>query len=229
MYFYGDVHPIDTILMPAFKIKIEVVDILGSGKCSMEQHVGDVYEYPEDRGKMCTSSFHILYPWILVMQSGGSFSFFENDNSVTVGCSDYTHQVVYKVTRHIVEEEWMNDYTRYNIDTDVKFEPLEDIDIPKLITASQKDWQNHSLSLVNDCIVRLGVIHGEFHWHSHDNEDEFFYVISGLLLIDIADQTHEIHPGHGFVVPRGTTHRTRAPKRTAILMVEGNTVTATGD
>ena len=61
--------------------------------------VGDTYNYPEDRGKMCPSSFHILYPWILVMQSGGSFSFFEDGHSVTLGCADYEHQVVYRITR----------------------------------------------------------------------------------------------------------------------------------
>ena len=81
------------------KIEIEVIDILGTGQCSMEQKIGDKYQYPEDRGKMCASSLHILYPWILVMQSGGSFSFFEDGHSVTLGCADYEHQVVYRITR----------------------------------------------------------------------------------------------------------------------------------
>ena len=90
--------------MSPYKIKIEVIDILGSGNCSMEQKAGDTYTYPEDRGKICPSSFLVLYPWILVMQSGGSFSFFDKDDSVTVGCPDYAHQVVYKITREEVEE-----------------------------------------------------------------------------------------------------------------------------
>jgi uncharacterized repeat protein (TIGR04076 family) len=81
------------------KIKIEVIDVLNDGKCSMGQVKGDTYNYPEDRGKMCPSSFHSLYPWILVMQSGGSFSFQEDKDVMTVGCPDYTHQVVYKITR----------------------------------------------------------------------------------------------------------------------------------
>ncbi len=85
--------------MPNYEIEIEVIDILGTGKCSMEQKVGDKYQYPADCGKMCSSSFHILYPWILVMQSGGSFSFFDDENSVSVGCADYEHQVVYRITR----------------------------------------------------------------------------------------------------------------------------------
>ncbi|MHA1883331.1 MAG: TIGR04076 family protein [Candidatus Thorarchaeota archaeon] len=91
--------------MVKYKVTIEVVDILNNGKCSMGQEVGDAFNYPEDRGKICPSAFHILYPWILVMQSGGSYSFFKDDgNSVTLGCSDYDHQVVFKIKRKPVEE-----------------------------------------------------------------------------------------------------------------------------
>jgi len=123
----------------------------------------------------------------------------------------------------------MTDEDRYSINLDVKYSPLELIDIPNLIKESKKEWQNFSLSEVNDCVVRLGVIHGEFHWHSHDNEDEFFYVIDGLLHIDLEEKTVDVHPGQGFMVPKGVSHRTRAPQRTSILMVEGKTVTPTGD
>ena len=123
----------------------------------------------------------------------------------------------------------MTDEDRYSINLDVKYSPLELIDIPNLIKESKKEWQNFSLSEVNDCVVRLGVIHGEFHWHSHDNEDEFFYVIDGLLHIDLEEKTFDVHPGQGFMVPKGVSLRTRAPQRTSILMVEGKTVTPTGD
>jgi mannose-6-phosphate isomerase-like protein (cupin superfamily) len=122
-----------------------------------------------------------------------------------------------------------NHEDRYSISTDVEFGPLQLIDIPKIIEASKKDWQNFSLCEVNDCVVRLGVIHGEFHWHKHDHEDEFFYVVDGLLHIDIDDKVHDLQPGQGFMVPKGVLHRTRAPQRTAILMIEGKSVTPTGD
>ena len=118
---------------------------------------------------------------------------------------------------------------RYSISTEVEFGPLQLIDIPKLIKDSTREWQNFSLCEVNDCVVRLGVIHGEFHWHKHDHEDEFFYVVDGQLLIDIDDKVHDLQPGQGIMVPKGVLHRTRAPKRTAILMIEGKTVTPTGD
>lgn len=91
--------------LPKYKVTIEIIDILGTGKCSMDQQVGDTFEYPEDRGKMCPSSFYVLYPWIMVMLSGGSFTD-EGDGSdfMTTGCPDYRHQVVYKISRKVVEE-----------------------------------------------------------------------------------------------------------------------------
>ena len=91
--------------MPKYKVTIEVIDIQGTGDCSMDQKVGDTYSYPEDRGKMCPSSFYVLYPWIMVMLSGGSFTD-EGDGSdfMTTGCPDYRHQVVYKISRKVVEE-----------------------------------------------------------------------------------------------------------------------------
>lgn len=120
-------------------------------------------------------------------------------------------------------------YDKYSINLDVRYGPLELIDISHLIEESQKEWQNFSLSEVNDCVVRLGVIHGEFHWHVHDKEDEFFYVIDGLLHIDLEGKTFDLHPGQALMVPKGISHRTRAPQRTSILMIEGNSVTPTGD
>ena len=123
----------------------------------------------------------------------------------------------------------MTGENKYSIDINVQYNPLELIDIPHLIKESKKDWQNYSLSEVNDCVVRLGVIHGEFHWHVHDKEDEFFYVIDGLLHIDLEEKTFDLHPGQGLMVPKGVSHRTRAPQRTSILMIEGRTVTPTGD
>lgn len=116
----------------------------------------------------------------------------------------------------------------YDIHLDVKYAPLELIDIPS-IDAANEPWFNQTLSKVNDCVVRLGILHGEFHWHKHDDEDEFFYVIEGFLLIDLEDRTVELWPRQGFTVPKAVVHRTRAPERTVILMVEGAGVIPTGD
>jgi mannose-6-phosphate isomerase-like protein (cupin superfamily) len=117
----------------------------------------------------------------------------------------------------------------YAIHTDIKHAPLEIIDAGQLAERCQEPWWNQSLCRVNDCVARLGVFHGEFHWHQHDREDELFFVLSGRLLLDLADRTLELGPQQAVVVPRGTLHRTRAKERTVVLMVEAATVVPTGD
>jgi mannose-6-phosphate isomerase-like protein (cupin superfamily) len=106
---------------------------------------------------------------------------------------------------------------------------LETVDVPVLVAACTDPWYNQTLCRVNDSVVRLGVMQGEYHWHKHDDEDEFFYVIEGRFLIDLEGRTVELTPGQGFVVPRGVIHRTRAPERAVILMVEGAGIVPTGD
>jgi mannose-6-phosphate isomerase-like protein (cupin superfamily) len=119
--------------------------------------------------------------------------------------------------------------TSYQIESDIKFGPLQLIDVTKVAGAMQP-WSNQVLCRVNDSVIRLGVIQGEFHWHKHDLEDEFFYVTEGCLFIDLeGGETIELRPGQGYTVPRGQVHRTRAPSRTAMLMVEAASVTPTGD
>lgn len=122
----------------------------------------------------------------------------------------------------------MKDKADYNIDLEVLHGPLEKIDIGAMAASCADRWSNRSLCRVNDCVVRLGVIHGEFHWHSHDTEDELFMVLEGKLLVDVGETTTELGPHQAYVVPRGVLHRTRAPDRTAILMVEKSTVVPTG-
>jgi len=123
----------------------------------------------------------------------------------------------------------MSDDNKYSIDLDVKFKAMEIIDISKLIANCTKKWQNLSLCNVNDSVVRLAVIEGEFHWHKHVKEDEFFFVIEGVLLIDLEDNTIKLKPNQGFTVPKGIIHRTRAPSRTSVLLIEKSTVKPTGD
>ena len=106
--------------------------------------------------------------------------------------------------------------------------PLEIIDI-NVHEAKNYKWFNQTLCKVNDSVVRVGIIEGEYHWHKHDNDDEFFLTVEGRLLIDLEDRTVELNPGQGFVIPRGIVHRTRALKRTTILMVENAGIVPTGN
>jgi mannose-6-phosphate isomerase-like protein (cupin superfamily) len=120
------------------------------------------------------------------------------------------------------------DYS-YKTYLNVLYRPLEVIDVQKLADACRDKWYNQTLCKVNDSVVRLAVIQGEYHWHEHKDIDEFFYVVDGRFLIDLEDRVVDLASQQGFVVPRGVHHRTRAPERTVILMVERADIIPTGD
>ena len=123
----------------------------------------------------------------------------------------------------------MNDPAKYEIHTDIRFDGLETMDLPKLVADCQHDWFNQSLCRVNESVVRLGIFKGEFHFHKHDREDEFFLVLEGELQIDLEEKTVELTRHQGILVPHGVTHRTRSAERSVVLMIEGDTVKPTGD
>jgi mannose-6-phosphate isomerase-like protein (cupin superfamily) len=129
----------------------------------------------------------------------------------------------------------MSDPTRsepdfpYETHLDILHGPLETVDVHALAAACTHPWYNQTLCKVNDSVVRVGVVRGEYHWHHHDLDDEFFFVVQGRLLVDLESRTVALEPGQGFVVPRGVRHRTRAPERTLMLMVENAGIVPTGD
>ena len=103
------------------------------------------------------------------------------------------------------------------------------IDVSQLVRENKEKWINFNLTEVNDSIVRLGILEGEFHWHKHNMEDELFFVLEGRLLLDLEGETIELRPWQGYKVPRQVIHRTRAKEKTVVLMVEGKTVNPRGD
>jgi cupin superfamily acireductone dioxygenase involved in methionine salvage len=107
--------------------------------------------------------------------------------------------------------------------------PLEVIDVSGMADTCEYKWFNQTLCQVNGSVVRLGVMQGEYHSHKHDNDDEFFFVLDGRFVIDLQDRSVELQPRQGFVVPKGVVHRTRAPERAVILMVENAGIVPTGD
>ena len=121
----------------------------------------------------------------------------------------------------------------YETRLNILHQPLEVIDEKALADACEYKWFNQTLCKVNESVVRVAIIEGEYHWHKHDEDDEFFYVVEGKLLIDLRieqkESTVELAPRQGFVVPRGVVHRTRAPQRTVILMVENAGIIPTGN
>ena len=106
---------------------------------------------------------------------------------------------------------------------------LEKVDVPSLVAAVKDQWYNQTLCKVNDSVVRLGVMQGEYHWHKHDSDDEFFFCLDGEFLVDLEERTITLAPRQGVVVPKGVVHRTRAPQRCVILMVENAGIIPTGD
>ena len=124
----------------------------------------------------------------------------------------------------------------YATHLDVKFGALEKIALDPLVASVRDQWYNQTLARVNDSVVRLGVMQGEYHWHKHDEDDEFFYVVDGRFLIDLEpasdgltpERVVELRPREGFVVPKGVVHRTRAPERSVILMIETAAIVPTG-
>jgi mannose-6-phosphate isomerase-like protein (cupin superfamily) len=117
----------------------------------------------------------------------------------------------------------------YATHLDVLFPALSLVDVPSLVEACTDRWYNQTLCKVNDSVVRLGVMQGEYHWHKHDKDDEFFFVLEGHFIIDLESESIELRPRQGYVVPKGVVHRTRAPERTVILMVETASIEPTGD
>jgi mannose-6-phosphate isomerase-like protein (cupin superfamily) len=117
----------------------------------------------------------------------------------------------------------------YATHLNILYPALEVVDTPALVKACRDRWYNQTLCKVNESVVRLGVIQGEYHWHKHGSDDEFFHVVDGRLLIDLEGRTVELLPGQGLVVPKGVMHRTRAPGKTVILMVENAGIIPTGD
>jgi len=123
----------------------------------------------------------------------------------------------------------MSKENNYNINLEVKFPHLERIDVNELVNQTKEKWSNQTLTQVNESVVRLGIVEGEFHWHKHENDDEFFFVLEGQLLIDLESKTVELNPGQGVTISKGVMHRPRAPKKTVMLMMETSSIEPTGD
>jgi mannose-6-phosphate isomerase-like protein (cupin superfamily) len=117
----------------------------------------------------------------------------------------------------------------YETRLDLLHQPGEVVDINEVVAACKHEWFNQTLCQVNDSVIRVGIVRGEYHWHKHDRDDEFFYVVDGKLLIDLQERTVELGPGQGYVVAKGVLHRTRALEKTVMLMVENAGIIPTGD
>ena len=112
---------------------------------------------------------------------------------------------------------------------DIKYDHLELIDVPEMVKACTDKWFNQTLTRVNKSVVRLGIVEGEYHWHKHDDDDEFFFVLEGQLIIELEKETILLNPWQGFTISKGILHRTKAMQKTIMLMVETSDIQPTGD
>ncbi len=123
----------------------------------------------------------------------------------------------------------MSEPQKYNVNLNIKYDHLELIDLPAVVAACTDQWFNQTLTTVNSSVVRVAIMQGEFHWHKHDTDDEFFFVLDGHLLIDLNDRTIELKRHEGVTITRGIMHRPRAPQKTVVLLVEPAGIKPTGD
>lgn len=117
----------------------------------------------------------------------------------------------------------------YNQLMDVKFQHQELIDIASIEEQCDDKWFNQTLTKINDSVARIGIVEGEYHWHTHEDDDEFFFVLSGKLFIDLENETLELNPHQGVTISKGVPHRPRAPQKTVMLMVETASIDPVGN
>lgn len=116
----------------------------------------------------------------------------------------------------------------YNQHMDIKYDHHEVIDVPQIVEECKEKWFNQTLTKINGSVARIGIVEGDYHWHKHDEDDEFFFVLSGKLFIDLEDKTIELNPHQGTTISKGTMHRPRAPIKTVMLMVETDAIDPIG-
>ena len=117
----------------------------------------------------------------------------------------------------------------FHVNEDIRYHPLERIDIPAEVAANIP-WFNQTLTTVNAAVVRLGIFEGEFPWHKHTDQDEFFLVLDGEFYMDLEGAEPVLLRQHqGFTVPKGVVHRPRSPRKSVVLMVESIGIVPTGD
>lgn len=116
----------------------------------------------------------------------------------------------------------------YNQRMDIKYKHLEKIDVNEIVNECKDKWFNQTLTKVNESVIRIGIVEGEYHWHKHDEEDEFFFVLSGKLIIELENKTIELNPNEGVTITKGIIHKPFAPIKTVMLMVETDTIDPIG-
>ena len=106
---------------------------------------------------------------------------------------------------------------------------LRDVVSPQRIAERLTEyWSPRVVAELDDCYVKVAKLHGSLAWHSHDAEDELFYVLKGSLRIEMEALTVVLGPGDAFVVPKGVRHNPVADEECLVMLVERKTTLHTG-
>ncbi|MGE7386138.1 cupin domain-containing protein [Streptomyces sp. NPDC004126] len=108
-------------------------------------------------------------------------------------------------------------------------DPVAPVNLAAKLSQFSDLWAQKTVAVLNDYEVKLAKLKGEFVWHTHEDTDELFLVISGRLTIQLRDADVVLEPGELFVVPRGVEHCPVADEETAILLFEPAGTLNTGD
>ena len=106
---------------------------------------------------------------------------------------------------------------------------MKKVNLRKKFQLFDECWEPKILAEVNDCYVKVFKAKGEFVWHQHNNEDEFFLIVKGQLKIKFKDDEITLEEGEFMVVPRGVEHLPYAEYECHVLLFESKQVINTGD
>ena len=104
------------------------------------------------------------------------------------------------------------------------------IDLTEKLATFSEAWQPRTVALFNGHDVMVAKLRGEYHWHVHEDSDDFFLVLQGQLEVDLdGSPTVSLAPGQLYIVPRGVRHRPRAIGEAHILLIEPTGTPNSGD
>lgn len=106
---------------------------------------------------------------------------------------------------------------------------MNDVVSPKTVAASLSElWSPRVVAELDESFVKVAKVQGSLTWHSHESEDELFYILKGTLTIEMEDRTLVLHEGDAFVVPKGVRHNPIAEQECLIMLIEKKSTLHTG-
>ncbi|NIR01474.1 MAG: cupin domain-containing protein [Gemmatimonadales bacterium] len=106
---------------------------------------------------------------------------------------------------------------------------MEPFDVDRGLRELSEPFEPVDLAYVDGYVLRGALVRGDFHWHRHVDQDELFLCHSGRLRVESRDESVDLLPGEGVVVPKGVEHRTSSVEGALVLVMEGRETRSRGD